>query len=193
MVGPVRRAVRRRGPGDGGPPRDHPRQGPVDAAASPLPTLCGITNIQTADQAAEALKPFAGELAGLIFAIGVVGLGLLAVPVLAGSTAYAASEAFSWHEGLSRRFREAHGFYAVIAFSMVVGLALDFAGMDPIQGLYYAAIVNGIAAPPLIFLMIVLARSPEIGAHRSGPLSLVVCGTAVAISVALPIAWLLSS
>ncbi len=164
----------------------------IVAAAATL-HASGITNIQTADQAAEALKPFAGDLAGLIFAIGVVGLGLLAVPVLAGSTAYAASEAFSWHEGLSKRFREARGFYAVITFSMVVGLALNFAGMDPIQGLYYAAIVNGIAAPPLIFLMIVLARSPEMGAHRSGPLSLVVCGAAVAISVALPVAWLLSS
>ena len=157
----------------------------IVAAATTL-HASGITNIQTADQAAEALKPFAGDLAGLVFAIGVVGLGLLAVPVLAGSTAYAASEAFSWHEGLSRRFREARGFYAVITVSMLVGLLLNFAGMDPIQGLYYAAIVNGIAAPPLIFLMIVLARSPEMGAHRSGPLSLVVCGAAVAVSVALP-------
>ena len=155
--------------------------------------VTGITNIETADQAAEALRPFAGHLAGLVFAIGVVGLGLLAVPVLAGSTAYAASEALSWHEGLSKRFREARGFYAVITFSMVFGLALNFAGMDPIQGLYYAAIVNGIAAPPLIFLMILLARSPEMGPRRSGMLSLVVCGAAVAISVALPIAWLLSS
>jgi len=164
----------------------------IVAAAATLHTN-GITDIQTANQAAEALKPFAGDLAGLVFAIGIVGLGLLAVPVLAGSTAYAASEAVSWHEGLSKRFREARGFYAVITFSMLVGLALNFAGMDPIQGLYYAAIVNGIAAPPLIFLMILLARSPEMGARRSGILSLAVCGTAVAISVALPIAWLASS
>jgi NRAMP (natural resistance-associated macrophage protein)-like metal ion transporter len=152
----------------------------------------GITNITTADQAAEALQPFAGDLAGLVFAIGVVGLGMLAIPVLAGSTAYAASEALSWHEGLSKRLREARGFYAVITVSMLIGLGLDFAGMDPIRGLFYAAIVNGIAAPPLIFLMIVLARSPEMGARRSGRLSLVVCGAALAISVALPIAWLLS-
>jgi Mn2+/Fe2+ NRAMP family transporter len=163
----------------------------VVAAAATL-HAGGITTIETADQAAKALKPFAGNLAGLVFAIGVVGLGLLAIPVLAGSTSYAVSEALSWHEGLSERFREARGFYAVITFSMLIGLILNFAGMDPIRGLFYAAIINGIAAPPLIFLMIMLARSPEMGARRSGTLSLVVCGAAVVVSVALPIAWLLS-
>jgi Mn2+/Fe2+ NRAMP family transporter len=163
----------------------------IVAAASTL-HASGITNVQTASQAARALEPIAGHLAGAIFAVGVVGLGLLAVPVLAGSTAYAASEALDWNEGLSKRLRDARGFYAIIVFSMLVGLGLNFAGMDPIRGLYYAAIVNGITAPPLIVLMIVLGRSSRMGDRSSGVLSLAVCGAAVAISVALPIAWLLS-
>jgi Mn2+/Fe2+ NRAMP family transporter len=152
----------------------------------------GITNIGTASQAARALQPIAGNLAGAIFAVGVVGLGLLAVPVLAGSTAYAISEAMDWNEGLSRRFRDARGFYVVIVVSMLAGVGLNFAGMDPIRGLYYAAILNGLTAPPLIVLMIVLARSRKKGHQRSGALSLVVCGVAVAISVTLPVLWLLS-
>ncbi|MEX1008583.1 MAG: Nramp family divalent metal transporter [Acidimicrobiia bacterium] len=152
----------------------------------------GITNIATADQAAQALKPFAGDLAGLVFALGVVGLGLLAVPVLAGSTAYAIAEALHWNEGLSKRFREAHGFYGVIVFSMLVGLLLDLAGIDPIRGLYYAAILNGIAAPPLIVLMVILARSDSMGTRRSGKLSLAFCCVAIVVSVSLPIAWLVT-
>jgi len=161
------------------------------AAAATL-HVSGITNVQTADQAAKALEPFAGSMAQLLFALGVVGLGLLAVPVLAGSTAYALSEAVDWHEGLSRRFRDARGFYGVIVASMLVGLALNVVGIDPIRGLYYAAILNGLTAPPLIVLMIVLARSRKMGSHRSGVLSLALCGLAVAVSVALPVAYVLT-
>jgi Mn2+/Fe2+ NRAMP family transporter len=112
--------------------------------------------------------------------------------VLAGSTAYALSEAFDWHEGLARRFREARGFYGVIVASMAVGLLLNAAGMDPIRGLYYAAIVNGLAAPPLIALMIVLARDRRMGRWRSGAWSIGICGVAVAVSVVLPVAYVLS-
>jgi len=161
------------------------------AAAATL-HVSGITNVQTADQAAKALEPFAGSMAQLLFALGVVGLGLLAVPVLAGSTAYALSEAVDWHEGLSRRFRDARGFYGVIVASMLVGLALNVVGIDPIRGLYYAAILNGLTAPPLIVLMIVLARSRKMGSRRSGVLSLALCGLAVAVSVALPVAYVLT-
>ena len=159
------------------------------AAAATL-HASGITTVQTAEQAAQALEPFAGDLAGLVFALGIVGLGLLAVPVLAGSTAYAVSEAMSWHEGLSRRFRDARGFYIVILFSMLVGLTLNFAGVDPIRGLYYAAILNGLTAPPLIVLMVMLARSDDMGRRRSGALSLTLCSVAIAVSTALPIAYL---
>jgi Mn2+/Fe2+ NRAMP family transporter len=154
--------------------------------------VSGVTTVQTADQAARALEPFAGSAAKIVFALGIVGLGLLAVPVLAGSTAYALSEAFDWHEGLARRFREARGFYGVIVASMAVGLLLNAAGMDPIRGLYYAAIINGLAAPPLIALMIVLARDRRMGRWRSGAWSIGICGVAVAVSVVLPVAYVLS-
>jgi Mn2+/Fe2+ NRAMP family transporter len=150
----------------------------------------GITNVHTADEAARALEPLAGATAGLVFALGIVGLGLLAIPVLAGSTAYALSEAVGWHEGLSRRLRDARAFYAVIVGSMVLGLALDVAGLDPIRGLYYAAIVNGLTAPPLIVLMFVLGRSSSASSHRSGVWSMFFVGAAIMVSVALPIVYL---
>ncbi len=153
----------------------------------------GITTIKTADQAARALQPFAGDFAGLIFALGIVGLGLLAVPVLAGSTAYAASEAVGWHEGLSKRFQEARPFYVVIVLSMLVGLGMNFSGVDPIRGLYYAAILNGVTAPPLIVLMLILSRSREaLPVHRSGRLSTAVLGVTIVVSVALPVVYLVS-
>jgi NRAMP (natural resistance-associated macrophage protein)-like metal ion transporter len=154
----------------------------------------GITTISTADQAADALRPLAGDLAGLVFALGIVGLGLLAVPVLAGSTAYALSETFGWHEGLSRTFREARGFYLVLGGAMLTGLLIHFSPLDPIRALYYAAILNGLAAPPLIVLMLILARDRRLmGEHRSGWLSLSVLAFTIAVSVVAPIAWLLAS
>ena len=153
----------------------------------------GITNITTADQAAQALKPVAGDLAGLIFAIGIVGLGLLAVPVLAGSTAYAVSEAVGGNEGLSQRFRSARGFYVVIITSVVLGVALDAGGLDPIRGLFLAAILNGLTAPPLIFVMLLLARSRRtLGDRRSGMVSTTLVGLTLVASIALPIAYVLS-
>jgi NRAMP (natural resistance-associated macrophage protein)-like metal ion transporter len=152
----------------------------------------GITTISTADQAARALRPVAGHLAGLVFALGIVGLGLLAVPVLAGSTAYAASEATDRNEGLSQQFRKARGFYTVIIVSMVFGLALDLGGLDPIRGLYYAAILNGLTAPPLIVVMLILARSRStLGEQRSGRISMSIVVFTIIASVALPIAYLL--
>ena len=154
----------------------------------------GLTTIATADQAARALEPLAGSMAQLVFTIGILGLGLLAVPVLAGSTGYAIAEAIGRPEGLSRTFREARGFYLVIAGSMVVGLGLDLIGLDPIRSLFYAAILNGITAPPLILVMLKLARDPDVlGDRRSGRLSTgLLLGTVIG-SVALPIAYLLSS
>ena len=152
----------------------------------------GITTISTADQAARALQPVAGDLAGLVFALGVVGLGLLAVPVLAGATAYAAAEATEHREGLSRTFRDARGFYVVIIVSMLLGLALDLGGLDPIRGLYYAAILNGLTAPPLILVMLILARSRRtLGELRSGRLSFTLVLATIIASVALPIAYVL--
>jgi NRAMP (natural resistance-associated macrophage protein)-like metal ion transporter len=151
----------------------------------------GITTVATAEQAADALRPLAGDLSGLIFALGIVGLGLLAVPVLAGSTAYAFSEAFGWHEGLSKTFREARGFYGVLAGSMLAGLLIDVFAINSIRALYYAAILNGLAAPPLIVLMLLLGRDARVvGEHRSGRLSLVIVGFTIIASIAAPIAYL---
>jgi Mn2+/Fe2+ NRAMP family transporter len=164
----------------------------IVAAAVTLHTA-GITKIQTADQAARALRPFAGDFADLLFTLGIVGLGLLSVPVLAGSTAYAASEAVGWNEGLSKRFRDARAFYVVIVLSMLAGLGMNFGGINPIRGLYYAAILNGITAPPLIVLMLILSRSHDtVRARRSGRLSTLVLGATIAVSVALPIVYLVS-
>jgi NRAMP (natural resistance-associated macrophage protein)-like metal ion transporter len=160
------------------------------AAASTLGAH-GATTIQSADQAARALEPLAGRLASLLFAVGIVGTGALAVPVLAGSTAYALSEAFRWREGLWRTFRTAPGFYGVIAGSMCVGLALGFVGLNPIRALYLSAIMNGLAAPPLILLMLILANSKAImGRRTSGRASNLFMGLAFLIMAGLPIAYL---
>lgn len=138
----------------------------------------GVTDIKTASDAARALVPLvhtfpnAGFLAELIFAIGIVGLGLLAVPVLAGSAAYALSEAFSWHEGLYRKFRTAHGFYGVITIATLIGLLINFVGIDPIKALIVTAVLNGVVAVPLIAIIIAISSNEKImGEHKSGWLS----------------------
>jgi len=129
-----------------------------------------------------------------VFAAGIVGLGLLAVPVLAGSTAYALSEAFGWEEGLSRGPRRAGRFYVVLGATMLAGLLIHFSPIDPIRSLYYAAILNGLAAPPLIVLMLLLARDRRLmGASRSGWLSSGLMVATITASVLAPVAWLLAS
>jgi len=151
----------------------------------------GAVNIQSAEQAAQALEPLAGSFAKVLFAVGILGLGLLAVPVLAGSTAYAVAEAFHWREGLSRRLKDAPGFYAVIIASMVIGLALVGIGVNPIRALYLSAIFNGITAPPLILLIIILARSQDVlGTHRSRWPSLVATAVAGVAMTVFPLAAL---
>jgi len=132
----------------------------------------GITNIATAADAAKALAPLAGSFAGTIFAIGIIGLGLLGVPVLAGSAAYAMAEAFNWHEGLYRKLRDAHGFYTVIIVATVIGLGINFIGIDPIKALIVTAVLNGIVAIPLLFLIIKISSSKKImNEYASGWLS----------------------
>ncbi len=122
----------------------------------------GITKIETASQAAEALRPVAGDLAYLLFAVGIVGTGLLAVPILAGSSAYAVAETIGLKEGLSKNFRLAPGFYGVIAASTLIGMLINWLGIDPIKALYYAAALNGLAAPPLMALVILTANNKKI-------------------------------
>ena len=153
----------------------------------------GVTSVQTAQQAARALEPVAGRFASVLFTLGIVGTGSLAVPVLAGSTAYALAEAFGWREGLGKTFRQARGFYVVVAIAMLAGLAMDFAGLDPIHTLYLAAILNGLAAPPLILVMLILARNPDVlGRWTSKRLSTTLVAIAFAAMVVAPVAYVLS-
>jgi Mn2+/Fe2+ NRAMP family transporter len=128
----------------------------------------GITDIATADEAAKALEPLvksfsnAGEIAKTIFALGIIGTGLLAIPVLAGSSGYALSDAFGWREGLSKKFGQAKQFYLIIAASTVIGLWINFANIDPIKALIYTAVINGIVAVPILFVIMRIANDEKI-------------------------------
>jgi len=122
----------------------------------------GITSIHTASQAAEALRPLAGDLAYLLFAAGIIGTGLLAVPVLAGSSAYAVAETVGMKEGLGKKPRLAPGFYAVIAGSTLIGMSLELLGINPITALYYTAALNGLTALPLMALVIMIANKKDV-------------------------------
>ena len=150
----------------------------------------GVTQIETADQAAKALEPIAGSFSSALFAAGIVGTGLLAIPTLAGSAAYALSEAFGWREGLGRSWRQAPGFYGVIAGSMVLGLLLNFLGINPIRALFLSAILNGLAAPPLILMMLILSRRALNERERGGLLSTVLVAVAFGLMTLAAIAYL---
>jgi len=138
----------------------------------------GIKNVTTAANAAKALEPLvhsfphAGFFSKLIFSVGIVGLGLLAVPVLSGSAAYSVSEAFKWKASLNFKLKHARGFYGVIIAATLVGLFINFIGIDPVKALVYAAVLNGVAAVPLLFLVIKISGSEKImGEFKSGWLS----------------------
>src|SRR5467141_4520358 len=122
----------------------------------------GHTDIQTSAQAAEALRPIAGEFAEVIFALGIVGTGLLAIPVLAGATAYAVGEGRQWPVGLARKPKEAAAFYAVLALSAGIGIALNFTPINPISALYWSAVINGVLAVPVMVLLMFLARRKDV-------------------------------
>ena len=134
----------------------------------------GVKTINTAADAAKALEPLvqsfpnSGQVAKELFAVGVVGLGLLGIPVLAGSAAYALAEAFGWKEGLSKKFKQAKGFYGVIIVSMVIGLLLNFVGIDPFRALVFTAVFNGVAAVPLLYLIARINGSEAILAGQRG-------------------------
>jgi Mn2+/Fe2+ NRAMP family transporter len=129
----------------------------------------GLTDIGTAEQAAEALRPLAGDLAYYLFALGILGVGLLAVPVLAGSAGYALAETFGWEWGLEVSVRRAWRFYAVIALAMLVALGLNFTRIQPIKALFYSAVINGVVAVPLLVLILLLAmRVSVLRTYRVG-------------------------
>ncbi len=151
-------------------------------------------SVTTADQAALALKPLAGNLAFLLFALGIVGAGLLAVPVMAGSASYGISEAFGWREGLYRKFSQAHGFYAVIAVATVIGVLVNFTSIRPFQMLYYAALLNGIFAPPLMILIMLIGNNKKImGKYTNSSLSNIVGWFITGVVTAATVALLLTS
>src|SRR6478672_9457835 len=126
----------------------------------------GQTRIASARQAAEALRPLAGHGAYLLFTLGLIGTGMLAVPVLAGSAAYAVSEAREWRGTLEDRPRLSRKFYAVIALSMLLGLVLNYVGLDAIKMLFYSAVLNGVLSPPLVVLVVLLTSDPGVMGER---------------------------
>ena len=147
----------------------------------------GLTNIETAKQAAEALGPLAGRGAYWLFTLALVGTGILAVPVLAGSCAYAIADASVWHKAsLSEKPERAPQFYGVIALAMLIGLALDFAGFDAVRMLFLSAVVNGLLAPPLVVLVVLLSNdSTVMGAHTNSRIANVLgwaCAAVMAIA-----------
>ena len=153
----------------------------------------GVNGITSAAQAAQALRPIAGDLAFALFAIGIIGTGLLAVPVLAGSAAYAVCETFGWTEGLDRRPREAKAFYAVIALATAGGIALNFLSVDPMRALYWAAVVNGMLAPPLMTVTMLVARNPAVMGRLMISTKLAIAGwTATAVMWAVAGIFVLS-
>lgn len=152
-----------------------------------------ITDIQTADEAAQALAPIAGEYAGVLFLLGIVGTGLLSVPVLAGASSYAMAETFGWRESLEKRPSQARAFYAVLFISILVGLTLNLVGLNPIQFLIIAAITNGLAAPVLMAVIWWLANDETLLGKWTSPLwSRILLGAATLAMVTLPLLWLLA-
>jgi NRAMP (natural resistance-associated macrophage protein)-like metal ion transporter len=133
----------------------------IIAAAGGILFPHGITQIETAAQAAEALRPFAGDATYFLFAIGLIGTGLLAIPVLAGSSSYAIAESMRWKEGLYRNLDQAKAFYGIIIISMLVGLGMNFVGIDPIKALIYSAVANAIVAPVIIFAIVRISSSKK--------------------------------
>jgi Mn2+/Fe2+ NRAMP family transporter len=151
----------------------------------------GKTDIDTAAQAAEALRPIAGAFASLLFSLGVIGTGLLALPVLGGSGAYAVGEALRWPVGLERRAKEAKAFYAVLALATLVGLALNFTKVDAIKALVWAAIINGVTAPPVMCLIMLLASRRKVMGKFTLPAYLKILGWMAAAIMALAAAGML--
>jgi NRAMP (natural resistance-associated macrophage protein)-like metal ion transporter len=152
----------------------------------------GIMNVGTATEAAAALSPLAGRFASVLFALGVIGTGLLAVPVLAGSASYAVAETLGWRSGLYRKLRDAHGFYGIITVATILGLLVNFAGVPPFRMLYYAAALNGIIAPPLMAVILLIAGNRAImGRRANGPWSKALGWTVTVLMAAASVALFL--
>lgn len=154
----------------------------------------GKTDIQSAADAAQALRPLAGNGAAILLAVGLIGTGFLAVPILTGSAAYAIAEAFHWKAGLDEKPRRAKGFYAVIVASTLIGILIDFVGINPIDALFWTAVINGVLAPPLLVVIMLIANNRAIMGRRVNGLAANLLGWATAIAmfaaaIALLITW----
>jgi Mn2+/Fe2+ NRAMP family transporter len=136
----------------------------------------GVTNIQTSEQAAQALRPIAGDFAFAIFALGILGTGLLAVPVLAGSAAYALAETMRWDIGLDRRPQDAKRFYATIVGGTIIGIGINFINIDPIKALFWSAVINGVVAVPLMVVMMIMTMQPKVMGRFTLPRPLWIVG-----------------
>jgi NRAMP (natural resistance-associated macrophage protein)-like metal ion transporter len=153
----------------------------------------GKTNIQTAADAAVALRPIAGRAAEVLLAVGLIGTGFLAVPILTGSSAYAAAEALGWKHGLDRRPASAKPFYGLIAVSTLIGMAINFTSISAVRALYLSAVINGLLAPPLLFLILRICNDPKIMGKRINGRLLNYFGWATTIVMSLAAAFLLIS
>jgi Mn2+/Fe2+ NRAMP family transporter len=138
--------------------------------------VAGITDINTAAQAASALRPLAGDFAYTLFALGILGVGLIGVPVLAGSAAYALSEAMGWKWGLERKATDARGFYGVIAVSVLAGLGIQYLPISPMKALFWSAVINGVVAVPLMVVIILLATNKSVMGAFTVSRSLIILG-----------------
>lgn len=155
--------------------------------------VTGQTNIQSATEAAQALRPLAGNFATVLFGIGLIGAGLLAIPVLTGSAAYAVAETFNWPSGLDEKPRHAKKFYGVIAVSTLVGVVIDFAGINPISALFWTAVINGVVAPTLLVVVMLVSNNKRVmGDRTNGVATNIVGWLATAIMFAAAIAMFLT-
>ncbi|MBI3486171.1 divalent metal cation transporter [Candidatus Daviesbacteria bacterium] len=148
----------------------------IIAACAATLNVVGHTTITTAADAAAALKPIAGDQAYLLFALGIIGTGMLAIPVLAGSASYALSESFGWKFGLYKRLKEANAFYGVIIIATLIGLSLNFVGLDPIKALLYSAVANGLIAPVILSLIVILSANKKIMGNWANSLPVTAVG-----------------
>ena len=153
----------------------------------------GKTDIDSSQMAAEALRPIAGEFAFLIFAFGIMGTGFMAVPVLAGSAAYAVGEALRWPVGLARQTKAARAFYGTLAVATALGTAISLLPVDPIRALYWSAVINGVMVAPIIAVMMNLASSPRVMGHFTLSLWLKVIGWITAVVMALCVVGLFAA
>jgi len=145
----------------------------------------GIFEINSAAEAASALKPLAGNSAYFLFAIGIIGTGLLAIPVLSGSASYAISESFGWKEGLHYKLKQASAFYGMIIVSMIIGLIINFVGLDPMKALIYSAVANGLIAPVILFLIVIVSSNRKIMGNYVNSKFTTIIGYAVSIAMAI--------